>query len=81
MLDVTDEQGGKGHQERRAMRIEKQQLRSLIEELPEESVEMDEVLYRLYLLGKLEAAEEDVRAGRVLTQEEVEAETAKWFSE
>jgi hypothetical protein len=38
-----------------------------------------EDLYRLRLLEKLKAAEEDVREGRVLDHEEVVAETAKWF--
>jgi predicted transcriptional regulator len=47
-------------------------------DLPER-VEVDEVFYRPYLREKLIAAEEDVEAGRVLSHEEVVAETAKWF--
>ncbi|HEV2851211.1 MAG TPA: hypothetical protein VHC97_00250 [Thermoanaerobaculia bacterium] len=62
------------------MRIGKQELHKLVEDLPEQ-VEIDEVLYRLYLREKLDAAEEDVRDGRVVTHEEVVAETAKWFIE
>jgi predicted transcriptional regulator len=62
------------------MRINKQELHKLVEDLPE-PVETDEVLYRLYLHEKLNAAEEDVREGRTLTHEEVMAETAKWFRE
>jgi hypothetical protein len=62
------------------MRINKQELHKLVEDLPE-PVETDEVLYRLYLREKLNAAEEDIREGRALTHEEVVAETAKWFSE
>ena len=65
---------------RGTMRINKQELHKLVEDLPE-PVETDEVLYRLYLREKLNAAEEDVREGRVLTHEEVVAETAKWFRE
>lgn len=60
------------------MLIEKQELLKLMEDLPEQ-VEVDEVFYRLYLREKLAAAEEDVEAGRVLSHEEVVAETAKWF--
>jgi predicted transcriptional regulator len=60
------------------MIIEKQELLKLMEDLPEQ-VEVDEVFYRLYLREKLAAAEEDVEAGRVLSHEEVVAETAKWF--
>ena len=60
------------------MRIKKQELLKLMEDLPDQ-VEVDEVFYRLYLREKLNAAEDDVRAGRVLSHEEVVAETAKWF--
>jgi hypothetical protein len=67
-------------QEEHPMRIDKQELHQIVEDLPE-PVEMDEVLYRLYLREKLNAAEEDVREGRVVTHEEVVAETAKWFKE
>ncbi len=49
------------------MRIAKQELHKLIEDLPEH-VEIDEVLYRLYLREKLDAAEEDVREGRLVAR-------------
>jgi len=62
------------------MRIERQELLRLVEDLPEQ-VEIEEVLYRLYLREKLEAAENDVREGRILSHEDVVAETARWFSE
>ena len=41
----------------------------------------DEVGYRLYLREKLDAAEEDVREGRLVTHQEVVAETSRWFAE
>lgn len=62
------------------MQIKKQAILKLVEDLPE-SVEVEELLYRLYLREKLEAAEEDVREGRLLSHEEVVAETSRWFSE
>lgn len=62
------------------MRIDKEELHRIVEDLSE-PVEMDEVLYRLYLREKLDAAEEDAREGRVVTHEDVVAETAKWFTE
>jgi hypothetical protein len=52
------------------MRIAKTQLIRLVENLPE-TVEIEEVLYRLALREKLDTAEEDVRAGRVLSEDEV----------
>lgn len=66
-------------QEERPMRIDKQELHKIVEDLPE-PIEMDEVLYRLYLREKLDAAEEDVREGRLITHEDVVAETSKWFA-
>ncbi|OIO29252.1 MAG: hypothetical protein AUJ60_05460 [Nitrospirae bacterium CG1_02_44_142] len=61
------------------MTIAKQQVLDLIKDLPEE-VDIDEVMYRLYLRQKLEAAEKDVREGRLISQEEVIKETSKWFT-
>jgi predicted transcriptional regulator len=61
------------------MRIAKAQLIKLVENLPE-TVEIEEVLYRLALREKLDAAEEDVRAGRTLSEDEVTAEIAQWFT-
>ncbi|KAF0145887.1 MAG: hypothetical protein WC855_13080 [Thermodesulfovibrionales bacterium] len=61
------------------MTIAKQQVLDLIKDLPEE-VDIDEVIYRLYLRQKLEAAEKDVREGRLISQEEVIKETSKWFT-
>ena len=62
------------------MQINKEDLHKLIDDLPE-PVDTDEVLYRLYLREKLNAAEEDARDGRVVTHDEVVAETARWFTE
>lgn len=60
------------------MTIAKQEVFELIKDLPEE-VDVDEVMYRLYLRQKLEAAEKDVREGRLISHEEVVKETSKWF--
>lgn len=62
------------------MRIAKAQLIKLVEDLPED-MEIEDVLYRLALRDRLEAAEEDIREGRVLSEDEVKAEIARWFSE
>jgi len=64
---------------RTPVRIAKTQLIKLVEDLPE-TVEIEEVLFRLALRERLDAAEEDVREGRVLSEEEVDAEIAQWFS-
>jgi predicted transcriptional regulator len=61
------------------VKIAKAQLVKLVEDLPE-TVEIEEVLYRLALRERLVSAEEDIREGRVLPEDEVEAEIARWFS-
>ena len=61
------------------MRIARTELLRLVENLPE-TVEIEEVLYRLSLRERLEAAEEDIREGRVLSEDEVAVEIAQWFS-
>lgn len=60
------------------MTITKHQVLELIRDLPEE-VDIDEIMYRLYLRQKLESAEKDVREGRVISHEEVVRETSQWF--
>ncbi|MBI4683312.1 MAG: hypothetical protein HY757_09470 [Nitrospirae bacterium] len=60
------------------MSITKQQVLDLIKDLPDE-VDIDEVIYRLYLRQQLEAAEKDVQEGRLVSHEEVVKETSAWF--
>ncbi len=60
------------------MMIAKAEVLKLVDEMPER-VDLEELQHRLILRQKLEAAEEDVRAGRTLTHEEVVRETSKWF--
>lgn len=60
------------------MTITKNEILEIIKDLPEE-IDIDEIIYRLYLRQKLEGAEKDVREGRVVSHEEVVKETSKWF--
>lgn len=48
------------------MNISKSKLETLLKELPEK-VDIEEVMYRLYLLQKIEAGGADIREGRVLS--------------
>ncbi len=59
------------------MVITKEQIRDMIEELPEE-IEVEELIYRLYLRQKLESAEEDVRQGKVVPHQDVVKEISDW---
>lgn len=58
--------------------IAKQQVLDLIKHLPQR-VDIDEIIYRLYLRQKLELAEQDIRKDRLVSHEEVVKETSKWF--
>jgi hypothetical protein len=60
------------------MMIAKQQVFDLIKDLPDE-LDIDEIMYRLYVRQKLETAEKDVQQGRIISHEEVVRETSKWF--
>ena len=60
------------------MNITKAKLETFLEDLPEQ-VDTEEVMYRLYLLEKIEAGEVDIAEGRVLSHEEaVKRLTCKW---
>ncbi len=55
----------------------KEQLRELIERLPDDCT-VEDVQYHLYVQQKVERGLEDMRAGRVLSHEEVRRRMAKW---
>lgn len=52
------------------MTIPKQEVFELLGQLPDE-VDIEELIYRLYLREKLAAAEADITAGRTLSAEAV----------
>ena len=60
------------------MTIAKKQILKMIKGFPNR-VDVDELIYRLYLQKKLEAAESDVRAGRLIPHEKVKKDILKWF--
>ena len=60
------------------MTMAKQQVLDLLNDLPDQ-VDIDEVIYRLYLRQKIELAEQDVREGRLLSHAEVVRETSNWY--
>ena len=60
------------------MIVEKNQILEMIKGLPEK-IDVEELIYTLYLKQKLENAEKDVREGRLVAHEDVIKETSKWF--
>ncbi|OGC01332.1 hypothetical protein A2V82_10885 [candidate division KSB1 bacterium RBG_16_48_16] len=61
------------------MTIAKEKVVEIVNDLPDQ-VDIDEVMYRLYLMQKLEAGERDVQEGRLISHDQVVQETASWFA-
>lgn len=60
------------------MNISKSKLETLFKELPE-NIDIEEVMYRLYLLQKIEAGERDIQEGRTLSHKDaMERLSKKW---
>lgn len=55
----------------------KQESIKAISKLPEES-DIDEIMYRLYVLDKIKKGKEAVLKGEVLTIEELKKEASTW---
>jgi hypothetical protein len=51
------------------MQILKSQLEGLLKELPDK-VNIDAIMYRIYLLKKIEAGETDIKEGRMLSHKD-----------
>jgi hypothetical protein len=60
------------------MTIGKQAFLELVSNLPDE-IDLDEIIYRLYLKQKLEAAEKDIKNGNIISHDDVIKETDHWF--
>jgi hypothetical protein len=57
--------------------LAKADVLELVNELPED-IDVEELIYRLYLREKLAAAEGDIAAGRTVSVAEARAEAASW---
>ena len=59
------------------MTIRKEEVLELIRQFPDE-IDLEDLIYRLYLREKLARAEEDIAAGRTLSAEELRRQVAGW---
>jgi hypothetical protein len=59
------------------MSMQKEEVLELVRQLPDE-VDVEGVIYRLYLREKLAATEADIAAGRTLSPEEVREQARTW---
>jgi hypothetical protein len=57
----------------------KQQLRSMIDTLPGDC-SVEDAIYRLYVLHRIQQGEEDIRKGRTIPHDRVNKEMDAWLS-
>jgi predicted transcriptional regulator len=60
------------------MSTAKEEVRKMLERLPDDS-SFEDIQYHIYVRQKIEQGLEDVEAGRLLTQQEVERRMSKWL--
>jgi hypothetical protein len=58
--------------------MSKQQILKLVEALPD-NVNLDAFIEKLYLLRRLELAEEEIAAGKLIDHDDVEKRFASWL--
>ena len=63
-----------------AMATAKQDARKVLDGLPEEA-SLEDIQYHLYVLQRIERGRQDVAAGRVVSQDDVEQRLARWLDE
>jgi predicted transcriptional regulator len=57
----------------------KEEVREILERLPED-VSLEDIQYHIYVQQKIQRGLDDIAAGRVLPQEEVERRMSRWLS-
>jgi predicted transcriptional regulator len=55
----------------------KQEALNAIQQLPD-NVDLDEIVYRLYVINKIHQGMQDVEAGRTISHEELKREIEQW---
>jgi predicted transcriptional regulator len=58
----------------------KEEVRKMLDRLPDDS-SLEDIQYHIYVQEKIEHGLHDIRAGRLLTQEEVERRMSRWLGE
>jgi len=59
------------------MQVLKQEAIKTISQLPD-NVDMEEIMYRLYVLDKIQKAQEAIKQGNIITSEELKREIDTW---
>ena len=61
-----------------AMASAKEEVRKILEQIPEEA-SFEDIQYHIYARRKIERGLNDVKEGRVLSEEELEERFARWL--
>lgn len=56
----------------------KQEALETLQRLPDDVNDIDEIMYRLYIMNKLRKSHEAIERGEVISQEELQREIAQW---
>ena len=59
--------------------MKKQDIINLMQDMPDE-IDVEQLMYRLYVIRKIELSEASITAGDVLTEEEVDQQIESWFA-
>jgi len=60
------------------MATAKQDVQKVLATLPDETT-LEDIQYHLYVLQRIERGRQDIEAGRVIPQDEVERRMARWL--
>jgi len=60
------------------MATAKQEMLKVLDTLPEDTT-LEDIQYHLYVLQRIERGRQDVEAGRLIPQDEVERRMARWL--
>jgi predicted transcriptional regulator len=60
------------------MSTAKEDVRQLLDQLPDDA-SLDDIQYQIYVRQKIQRGLEDIEAGRVVSQEQVEQQIEQWF--
>ena len=61
------------------MAIAKDEVRKILDQIPDDS-SLEDIQYHIYVREKIEKGLQDIKDGRVLSQEEVEKRMSKWLA-
>src|SRR5204862_4511735 len=70
---------GRSRRRQRTTGMKKQDVIDLVQRMPEE-IDIERLIYHLYVIRKIELAEASMASGDLLTEEEVDREIESWFA-